>query len=267
MGCNKIVFIFIKNCAMKYGVAFLCGGVGWMLLDVYVTKGIDASFVSACMDTALVIFAFMTLIEARKIWIGRAKQDGYKIALELLNNKFIKVVMNHQLNDWLFRMDGLIFQFNNLGGLSIPSTLNKESECIKNLIMEIDTLNELLRDVIFPLSQETQFDIFRMRNAGVDFSSDTYGLMLKKHFKDFLSLSIKCESYISGVTEYIEFYNHLQNNDDLMDSGNRLRLQRYLSDFYTFNKEIKIIVNEMRENLNKATISKNKTILDYFNFK
>ncbi|QYM92105.1 hypothetical protein [Dickeya zeae] len=267
---NVDFMISFKNFIMKYGVAFLCGGVGWMLLDVYVTKGIDASFVSACMDTALVIFAFVTLIEARKIWISRAKQDGYKIALELLNNKFIKVVMSHRLNDWLFRMDGFLRQFNDItrstGVSSIPCILGKECEYIKNLMMKRDELSDLLYNVIFPLSQESQFDILRMRNVGVNFSSNTCGVMLKRHFECFLSLSIKCDGYVSAMTQCVSFYNDLQEGDGVIDSENRLKLQGYLDDFCNFNKEMGEIVYEIRQNLNQVTASKNKTILDYFDF-
>jgi hypothetical protein len=44
-------------------------------MDVYVTKGIDASFVSAVMDAALTVFAFIALVEAKK-WIkGQKKMD------------------------------------------------------------------------------------------------------------------------------------------------------------------------------------------------
>ncbi|HFO2534739.1 TPA: hypothetical protein ACHJX8_004357 [Yersinia enterocolitica] len=64
-------------------VAFSIGAVVVMLLDVYVTKGIDSSFVSACMDVLMATTAVLVFIEAKDYISKQTYQDGYKVAIEL----------------------------------------------------------------------------------------------------------------------------------------------------------------------------------------
>ncbi|HHH2235418.1 TPA: hypothetical protein ACPY5O_004240, partial [Yersinia enterocolitica] len=63
--------------------AFSIGAVVVMLLDVYVTKGIDSSFVSACMDVVMATTALLVFIEAKDYISKQTYQDGYKVAIEL----------------------------------------------------------------------------------------------------------------------------------------------------------------------------------------
>lgn len=83
MNMIKRVFNFVRPYIFRYYVAFFCGGVVWMLIDVYVTKGIDASFVSACADMALVALALIAGIQAKKIWQDKFKEDSYGFAKKI----------------------------------------------------------------------------------------------------------------------------------------------------------------------------------------
>ncbi|EON3359635.1 hypothetical protein ACNHFS_004682 [Yersinia enterocolitica] len=67
-------------------VAFSIGAVVVMLLDVYVTKGIDSSFVSACMDVVMAGAAVGAVLIARNYLAQFTAQEGYKIAIELVND-------------------------------------------------------------------------------------------------------------------------------------------------------------------------------------
>lgn len=57
-----------------------------MLLDVYVTKGIDASFVSAVMDSIMAGTAILAVLAARNYLAQFTAQEGYKEAIELMND-------------------------------------------------------------------------------------------------------------------------------------------------------------------------------------
>ncbi|WP_432340624.1 hypothetical protein [Yersinia enterocolitica] len=73
-------------------VAFSIGAVVVMLLDVYVTKGIDSSFVSACMDVVMATTAVLVFIEAKKYLQKSLSQDGYKVAIELQSQLLPKTI-------------------------------------------------------------------------------------------------------------------------------------------------------------------------------
>ncbi|EKN6408038.1 hypothetical protein [Yersinia enterocolitica] len=64
-------------------VAFSIGAVVVMLLDVYVTKGIDSSLISACMNVVMATTAVLVFIEAKDYISKQTYQDGYKVAIEL----------------------------------------------------------------------------------------------------------------------------------------------------------------------------------------
>lgn len=64
-------------------VAFSIGAVVVMLLDVYVTKGIDSSLISACMNMVMATTAVLVFIEAKDYISKQTYQDGYKVAIEL----------------------------------------------------------------------------------------------------------------------------------------------------------------------------------------
>lgn len=109
----KTVFRVIKEYIIKYYVAFFCGGVVWMLLDVYVTKGIDASFVSAIMDSIMAGTAMLAVLAAKNYLAQFTAQEGFKIAISLVNEEVLSIpkynsVLNHYiiLHDKIHQLEG-----------------------------------------------------------------------------------------------------------------------------------------------------------------
>lgn len=279
----KKMFIFLKSIFAKYYLAFLCGLATWMLFDVYVFKGIDASFISACADVSLVVFAFIALLEAKKEWDKRLKQDGYKIAAELMNDRFIKLFQaSNDLNYKIKNVENSV--------LSIIHCLPKNDITVKdagfsieltrlsmNLKEKFDRLSEGVRlmnedvyDKLFPLSQETQFTILRMRNSSVDFSDNESGVLIKSHFDSFSTLTIKSESCCVAIRQYL-FLMKMPNNPFNEVDGYIIGKNNYnhLKDIYEIKdsiNEVKALTNTMRNNLNAITLAAKdkKTIADYF---
>lgn len=262
----------------KFILAFFGGGVVWMFLDVYVTKGIDASFVSAVMDTVLVIFACFALAEAMKVWDSRAKEDGYKIAIDLLNDKFIKTVTVAGLKDYIFHTENFLVRYHKFDGIPtncmpIAFVKMREKQFVRELVGKRNELRSILIERIYPLSQEIQFNIFRMRNTGIDFSSNADGIKMRDHFNEFLRLSITCENYIVAMNSY--FLNYLHSSEDNIEDEDSLIVKddfiihrEKLDELKEYNKKIGNDFNIIINNLNGVTKSSNeKTVLNYFNFK
>ena len=65
-----------------------------MLLDVCVTKGIDASFVSAIMDSIMAGTAILAVLAARNYLAQFTAQEGYKLAIELINQTLLPIGNN-----------------------------------------------------------------------------------------------------------------------------------------------------------------------------
>lgn len=268
----KKVWLNVKRYITKYYIAFLSGGVVWMLLDVYAVNGIDASFasfVSAVADTLLVVFAFIALIEARKAWVKRAKEDGYKIAHDLLNYKFINTGLTPILAAWIGQADDLYHQYQRLkkkkDNLDDPMVAEEIFIFIKNLKPCHDALDKLFRNQVYPLSQEIQFDMFRMRNVGVDFSSKDDGLFLKGHFDDFLFLSQECNSLSILLNGYIathsdiNFIKEVWRLEDVLGSE-----YNHLDKSFEIFNEIKSMKLRLLWNVNNTISSNKNNIHSYF---
>ena len=69
------VWICAKLYTAKYYFAFFCGGLVWMLLDIYVTHGIDASFVSDIMDSTMAAVAILALYKEKKYGMREVVPD------------------------------------------------------------------------------------------------------------------------------------------------------------------------------------------------
>ncbi|EPN9191345.1 hypothetical protein ACT4TS_001176 [Enterobacter roggenkampii] len=264
----KKVWHFVKPYITNPVVAFSGGGVVWMLLDVFVTKGIDASFVSAVMDTVMAGAAILALIEATKIWLNKSKEDGYKISLDLLNHKFINTVMDHKLSSLLFSNYGVISSYLTLNNEwdNTEQVISRERTLQKLLVKQLEELEEKLFNSIFPLSQEVQFDIFRMRNTGVDFADNEFGRMLNQHFSNLLSTSIECENYIQCIKYFIKVHQIESVDNGLAILKNRGIIHDYLNEMLNYNKKINNLVKVNRQNLNEITLLKTKTVKDYFKY-
>ncbi|BCQ35268.1 hypothetical protein ERHA55_29380 [Erwinia rhapontici] len=268
MKSAKEVWSFVKPYIGKYYLAFLLGGVFWMLLDVYATKGIDASFVSACADVSLVVAAVIAGFEAKKAWVKRTKEDGYKIATILMNDKLIKTVYSHELVYWNFSMGSLLRKYLTLDAdlefRNIEYKKSRERVYIKELIGLRDKLKGFHKDKLYNLSQEIHFEIFRMRNVGVNFSTDDDGEKLRGYFNRFRDLSIKCEGLIVSMDSYIDCYTDIKGDVIVIDDFKNYRF--HLETIDSSYHDVRLMTDSLRETFNEFTkYSQTKSVLNYFN--
>ena len=279
----KNMLRFVKLYVSKYYIAFLSGGVVWMLLDVYAIKGIDASFVSAIADTSLVVFAFIALLEAKKEWDKRLKQDGYKIASDLMNDKFIKIVqvtsdligrVRDVENTILSIVNKLPSENSNLkdyeGVLNLVKVNSNLKPRLENLSEQVESLQIDIYEKLFPLSQEVQFTILRMRNNSVDFSRNDSGDLLKSHYTDFSTLTIQCENCYVAINQYL-YCMKMSKNPFIECDGFNIGTHNYerlndINEIKSYIDNIKELISTIRENLNVITLAAKdkKTMADYF---
>lgn len=167
----KKVWHFAKPYIIKYYVAFLCGGFSWMLLDVYVTKGIDASFVSAFMDSIMAGTAILAVLAARNYLAQFTAQEGYKLAIELINlnllpmeNNFISIIQRH--ND--------VYKFLDANQKIVPTNyhldtlfkhitaLKKDSNGLTSIIADVDFYLKRINTYGLVVSNKKEFDFSRL---------------------------------------------------------------------------------------------------------
>lgn len=259
---------------LGYAFSFCLGGFVWMLIDVYVTKGIDASFVSAVMDTLVVIIAIAALIKAQQFWSDRTKQEGHNIALKLLNETLLESTLSHKLGIPFARANAIFIGYINLmqNVDKTPQEVRKTKELrfVKDLSEVHEDLSNILYTTLFPYNQEIQFNIFRMRNTGVDFSKNEHGVLLSGHFKTHMELTIGLESLIYELRQYLshfydgEFLSCYENKDIIYPQNS----SEYIVYLNSLSKNIKALMDKtslLRENLNDATENK-KTLTSYFVF-
>lgn len=264
-----------NNLILEYSLAFCLGGFVWMLIDVYVTKGIDASFVSAVMDTFVVIIAISALFKAQQFWSDKTKQEGHNIALKLLNETLIESTLSHKLGIPFAKANAIFIGYINLieNFDATPQDVRKTKELkfVKDLSEVHEDLSNILFMTMFPYNQEIQFNIFRMRNTGIDFSDNEYGKLLSEHFKTHMELTIGLESLIYELRQYLthfydgEFLSSYENKDIVYPQNSN----EYIVYLNSLSKNIRTLigkVNLLRDNLNKVTDNK-KTLMSYFDFK
>lgn len=262
----KNVWGFIKLYITKYYVAFFVGGAAWMLLDVYVTKGIDASFVSAVMDFALVLFAILAFYQARKIWVDRAKQDGYKIALDLLNDKLIKA--------WASISDIYLFlKITKISHNKIKNELSKKNDLGK-FIKSIDELEEVLKiqieyfdkeleKVISPLKDDVKYSLFRMRNLSVKFSKNDKGTLLNEYFNDYLNVHNMILKYNGSLFELSCALKKDNDDDTRFISITLENIDLILKE----SDNLITLMTKLKHNHSIVIGNEHSVLLDYFDFK
>lgn len=264
MNVIKKVWHFVRPYIFKYYVAFFCGGMFWMFLDVYVTKGIDASFVSAFADIALVVFAVLAFYQAKRIWVDRTKQDGYKIALDLLHDK---------LNETKLKMNGVAVDFILTEG--ILSTLysliknwedtyeNRErlSHSIELLMVHKNSIGNQLDKNIKPLSNEIKNNIFRLRHMLIRFSNKGQGKRLDEYFKDYVRLYNISQQYYSQLF-YFDLY--IQTTISLYDTIPDMAIK--INEMIDTNKEAEELIQKIEKSHTLIVEDESSTLLDYFDF-
>lgn len=118
-------------------VTFSAGAVVVMLLDVYITKGMDSSFVSACMDVVMAGAAVGAVLIARNYLAQFTAQEGYKIAIELVNDVFPK---HERLKTVVPRCNTALTIVNKV--IEHESSSEKEVSILKSILSECNRMSE-----------------------------------------------------------------------------------------------------------------------------
>ncbi|EOZ7525983.1 hypothetical protein O8E95_002065 [Enterobacter quasiroggenkampii] len=261
---NK-VWHFVKPYIFKYYVAFFCGGMFWMFLDVYVTKGIDASFVSAFADIALVVFAVLAFYQAKRIWVDRTKQDGYKIALDLLHDKAFKIATSNSDLYTVLRLAKVSY-------LKLSKDLIKDvgdsvkycenvDAIIETLKIQIKQLDEQYDDIVLPLKKDIEQSLFKLRNMSVKFSSTTQGTLLREIFSNYIKFHNLMRKY-SNLLFSLKY--PLENDPETYENIDFIieRIEKIIGEI----DELICLIDTIKKNNKCIVEDESSTLLDYFDF-
>lgn len=269
MNVIKKVLGFVKPYIYRYYVAFFCGGVVWMFLDVYVTKGSDASFVSAIMDTVMAAAATIALIKAKKIWDDKGKDHGHKYAMQLLTDVVPKMIVTPKVSDTIIALDKTIKDLNN----EFPTfkTLSLEQQHmiqVRRLNYILEKL-KILCDIALPEIEKinesqhvlhSQIDI-----CGVGFNKSEAANILMLQFDNFFELQKKLSDII--IAGYDAFFLLVNNNNVVDDTIIRIEKDLFqvldkeslnvclsnISDFYILQTDLSSGLKKMRQGKFKAS--------------
>ncbi|HID5228942.1 TPA: hypothetical protein ACXEMK_003854 [Enterobacter roggenkampii] len=208
---NK-VWHFVRPYIFKYYVAFFCGGMFWMFLDVYVTKGIDASFVSAVMDTVMATAATIALIKAKKIWDDKGIDHGHKFAMQLLTDVVPKMVPTDKLTDTIRRLEhGIRILNNETLVLKSINTEQRHKIKIRELNFILNKLRELSDSLLNDVEKinETRQVLFSQINiCGVGWNRSHAATALELHFSRYMRLQqVLLEITFSGFDAFFILMN------------------------------------------------------------
>lgn len=80
----------------KYFFAFAAGGIAWMLLDVYVSKGVDKGsypdWISSVCNIVMACATVGAVLTARNYLAQFTAQEGYKLAIKFFNESFHEIL-------------------------------------------------------------------------------------------------------------------------------------------------------------------------------
>jgi len=180
----------------------------------------------------------------------------------LVTDYLIRCTISYDLNRPLFNLTSHITGFINF---------YQDENRNRNELEEINAINKLaifhrelsnqLYKHVFPLNQEVQFDIFRLKKLGVDFSESKDGLVLKGHFDTHQELTIKLESLILF---YAGDFNSESSKDDIIIPKYKRDFANKLDSIYSQSFYLRGRIMQLRENLTNITKS-TETVPDYFN--
>lgn len=276
MKSAKEVWRFVKPYIAKYYLAFLLGGVSWMLLDVYATKGIDASFVSACADVSLVVAAIFAGKQAKKIWQDKFKDESYtyakKIYLKVISPEPCFDLLRSNLNETskyvASYMDGIGDEPDYpLGGDIIRP---KENRLIgmKGQSLIISDYVKFLTSSIKPLFEkyhdDLNNDLFYFNLAeGVLIS----GQLIEVHFAKISDIKDNLNNYLKELSEiYSSFKISLMDDYSTNYDQEKYSNMAYEGDFSKVKDAIDKLMqtlNELKENSNDLS-NHQASIIKYF---
>ncbi|EKT3979645.1 hypothetical protein QEF67_000129 [Klebsiella aerogenes] len=91
-----IYFARFLDMFKKYFFAFAAGGVAWMLLDVYVSKGIEKGsypdWISSVCNIVMACATVGAVLTARNYLAQFTAQEGYKLAIKFFNESFHEIL-------------------------------------------------------------------------------------------------------------------------------------------------------------------------------
>ncbi|HDU6219414.1 TPA: hypothetical protein RFX48_001210 [Klebsiella aerogenes] len=91
-----IYFTRFWGMCKKYFFAFVAGGIAWMLLDVYVSKGIDKGsypdWISSVCNIVMACATVGAVLTARNYLAQFTAQEGYKLAIKFFNESFHEIL-------------------------------------------------------------------------------------------------------------------------------------------------------------------------------
>lgn len=252
---------------------FSLGAVFIMFVDTYITKGIDSSFVSAVMDTVMAVATVLAVLAAKNYLNQSAKQDGYKIALSILNDRFVHTGLLSFVVKDLVVLELQLLNYRHIDGVfkNTPESFKRirERKYIISMSKLHKSLNISLKERIFELNQQIQFDIFKMRNTGIDFNSNEHGLLMKQHLSSYRELTLNLDGYLEDLKLYLlKFYDY--SHSDFYDEekikipDDRESFSESVNELLLRIGEIKKTCNELVSGVNEVTVSK-KTVFEYFN--
>lgn len=127
-------------------MAFFFGGTFWMLLDVKATKGIDASFVSAVMDTIMATVAILALLKAKQIWDDKGKDVGHQYVMKLLTEVVPVLNVSPSTSMLLTFIEANVLNIytmpTKMTAEKIAMSIDVKKICIKQCFDEVNKLRE-----------------------------------------------------------------------------------------------------------------------------
>ncbi len=247
-------------------VAFSIGAVVVMLLDVYVTKGIDSSFVSACMDVVMAGAAVGAVLIARNYLAQFTAQEGYKIAIELVNDVFpkhegLKTVVP-LCNTALTIINKVIEQ---------ESISGKEIFTLKSILSKCSSMSEDANSVYKEVSKL----LFKTKTYGLYPSNDReYYFYNFINTIDLVSSQLKIlAKELDVVKDNIEVFNRFKNQseviiiDDMNHDDDAFALNKIKDNLFSRRlDEVDATIKQMF-NSHKRFIGKDNTITELFKVK
>lgn len=174
-----------------------------MFIYVYICKGIDASFISAIMDTAIAILTALAIIYAKDYLAQFTAQEGYKIAIQLVNEHLIDIRLLESAATSALNLNILISTRTNF----LPSKY------------DLEKYNELIDD--FQKEQEKAILYSTTLNRYLT-KLATYGIVASSEKKEF----------IDNLTTQLK--NAIDEGDDLILKAQLIK--KFILDTYNENK-------------------------------
>ncbi|SMG52905.1 hypothetical protein SAMN03159353_101541 [Cedecea sp. NFIX57] len=245
-----------------------------MFLDVYLTKGIDASFVSAVMDTVLAIGACYAGYKAKQIWDEKGKDVGHKHVMKILT----EVVPTMQVSSSILYNIKLMEIY--MGDIkreygsdysSLEDAINNKRLAIKEMLSLVDKIKSSSIDEMNRLNDICINLISQINMCGISTSESVAGQMFKyqvNKYNDFTRELMSCCYEINSALHFFKS-SHIYN----MHGGNYDRMDHFMSiiNMNIFDlalsrfSKLMDIDEELKDNLNKMKEGKLKPS-DYFDF-